>query len=180
MRAGNALEPLLSDLKARGLVPRRLDDTLPPCPLCRAPAVALSKGGECKRADTGVWPLDFLEHDCDCLTAHWEAYQLGVAALHRQARHQAVFRASLPARYRGMVDAPLEPHAGNREALKAARTHQPGRFFYLFGAGGLGKTHLALRTAQRLIDAEPGAFYGAAGLLEAIRQELRAAARVPT
>ena len=151
-------------------VPVQHDTNLPPCPLCQAPARALTFAAQREYDSTGLWHHSALSHDCNCEVSDWPTYHTGIMQLYTQARYRQAFTGSLKARYRNMITVPLEVHRGNRAAVKACVSLEPGSFVYLYGERGIGKTHLGLQTTYRLISEQPGAFWSSAEWLEALRK----------
>jgi len=141
-RAVLNLAPVLEALRARKGQEVAHDPSLPPCPLCGAAALA---GYTFERPGQ-------IEHDCDCGYLEPERYQ---AALLKSWRHHTAPRLLMRdlegyPRYRAYLEKPLDVHAGNRAAIEAARAYRGG-LLYLWGPPGVGKTHLALRIAARLV-----------------------------
>lgn len=113
--------------------PAQHDPTLPACPLCGALALA-----------GYAWVIwSDLAHDCHCVLERDHEYASGLLRLHRADRALPTYLAGLPERYRRYTlhNAPETP--AHRPALSAAR-QLDGRWMYLFGAPGAGKTHLAV------------------------------------
>lgn len=159
------------ELQAKRGGPAQTDPTLPDCPLCGATALAFMPEIESERVKHGGrWQLRFLAHDCDCAFDDPDRYDVGVHRLHRESEAVHTFLASLPARYRRMLEHPLDPKGAMRAAIEAAKGLEGGSFFYLYGSPGTGKTHLAIRTATRHIGTGTGAFWTAAGALDAIKR----------
>jgi DNA replication protein DnaC len=76
------------------------------------------------------------------------------AIVSRHARAEAgktAFLNHLPDKFKRMAQTPLQPRPGNKEALAAAEQLKLGQNLYLWGSRGTGKTHLALKTALRMI-----------------------------
>lgn len=83
-----------------------------------------------------------------------ERIQRGREIASRTARAEVAREAylrHLPQRLRQMATQPLTERPGNGEAIAAANALTLGQSLYLHGPRGTGKTHLALRTALRLI-----------------------------
>jgi len=57
----------------------------------------------------------------------------------------------IPVGLRHAVRTPPDPYPGNRVAIALATGLQPGRSMFLHGPPGVGKTHLAVYTAARLV-----------------------------
>ena len=118
------------------------DPRLPPCPLCGAAALAsytFERPGQ-------------IEHDCDCGYLEPAQYQTALLRSWRRYTAPKLLAKDLEGypRYREYLERPLEAHSGNKAAIEAARRYQGG-LLYLYGPPGVGKTHLALRLAGRLV-----------------------------
>lgn len=158
------LAPWLEEMRAkRGQV--STDPTLPPCPLCGAPAL----GGY-----TFARPGQ-IEHDCHCAYLEPERYQGALLAAWRRYTAPRLLAGDLQGypRYREYLEKPLDIHQGNRAAVQAAREYKGGLLF-LWGPPGVGKTHLALRLAGRL--AGEGRFIRFRSELDFLAEERLAAA----
>lgn len=141
-RAVLNLAPVLEALRSKGGQEVAHDPSLPPCPLCGAAALA---GYTFERPSQ-------IEHDCDCGYLEPERYQTALLASWRMWKAPQFLRTDLAGypRYREYLERPLEAHSGNKAAIEAARRYQGG-LLYLYGPPGVGKTHLALRIAARLV-----------------------------
>lgn len=136
-----------------GSRPPTHDSTLPPCPLCGAPALA----GSAPRHDA-------LRHDCSCLIDAEAAYY---PALRRALAARAGLEALRPRLPAGSQNATRADYAGAAVAV-ALIARGAGRFVY--GDVGAGKTHLTAAIA--LAAAEEGrsvAFWSFNDLLRASR-----------
>lgn len=141
-RAVLNLAPLLEAAKVKRGQEIPTDPTLPPCPLCGAAALAgytFARPGQ-------------IEHDCDCSYLEPEHYQAALLKSWRRYTAPKLLAKDLEGypRYRCYLEKPLDVHAGNRAAIEAARAYRGG-LLYLWGPPGVGKTHLALRLAGRLV-----------------------------
>ena len=141
-RAVLDLAPVLEALRARKGQEAAHDPRLPPCPLCGAAALA---GYTFERPGQ-------IEHDCDCGYLEPERYQAALLKSWRRHTAPRLLMKDLEGypRYRAYLEKPLDVHAGNRAAIEAARRYQGG-LLYLYGPPGVGKTHMALRLAGRLV-----------------------------
>lgn len=114
------------------------DPSLPPCPLCGAPAI---------RGYRFARPWD-IAHDCECQLKEEEAYIQGLHRAWKAHWYPRWFRESLPPAYQGYLETPIRlPQAwAGWEALMGFRKGGVG-ILYLHGPAGSGKTHLAVRLA---------------------------------
>ncbi len=136
------LAPWLEGIRVKGGQEVPTDPGLPPCPLCGAAALS---GYTFERPGQ-------IEHDCDCGYLEPERYQTALLQSWRRYTAPKLLWKDLEGypRYRGYLEKPLDVHAGNRAAIEAVRAYQGG-LLYLWGPPGVGKTHLALRLAGRLV-----------------------------
>ena len=164
-RAVLDLAPVLEALRARKGQEVAHDPSLPPCPLCGAAALA---GYTFERPGQ-------IEHDCDCGYLEPERYQAALLKSWRRYTAPRLLAKDLEGypRYRCYLEKPLDVHVGNRAATEAARAYRGG-LLYLWGPPGVGKTHLALRIAARLV--QEGRFVRFRSELDFLAEERLAAA----
>ena len=164
-RAVLDLAPVLEALRSKGGQEAATDPSLPPCPLCGAAALA---GYSFERPGQ-------IEHDCDCGYLEPAQYQAALLKSWRRYTAPKLLAKDLEGypRYREYLEKPLDVHAGNRAAIEAARRYQGG-LLYLHGPPGVGKTHLALRIAARLV--QEGRFVRFRSELDFLAEERLAAA----
>ncbi len=140
--------------------PARHDPHLPGCPVCGAPALL------------GYQWLTWsdLEHDCDCILTHDAEHTAGLLRLHRERMALPNFMANLPQRYKHytLANAPETPH--HVAALKAAR-QLDGRWLYIHGPAGAGKTHIAVGAARAYAEMGRTARYWSVNELVAVLRD---------
>jgi len=164
-RAVLDLAAVLEALRAKRGQEVAHDPRLPPCPLCGAAALA---GYTFERPGQ-------IEHDCDCGYLEPERYQAALLKSWRRYTAPRLLAKDLEGypRYREYLERSLEAHSGNRAAIEAARRYQGG-LLYLYGPPGVGKTHLALRIAARMV--QEGRFVRFRSELDLLAEERLAAA----
>jgi DNA replication protein DnaC len=116
------------------------DHALPACPICGATAF-----------HTAHAHATDLEHDCRCSVAYPERYFAALETIWRKKINLQNFLRDLPAHYRGYAFQGLEVTPANKAAISAAKALELGKFLYLHGSPGNGKTRLAVAAARRLI-----------------------------
>ena len=119
-------------------------------------------------AGTGVWQSGLTESLC---ASCWNAQTTRVA---REARTQMLRRqfvatvGDMP--YREFTLEKFRVHAGSTLAFEQARTFHPTRTnLYLWGASGVGKTHLAVAILRRWFAFGVGLFLTSAQLIRRLR-----------
>lgn len=132
------------------------------CPLCNTPEIAPGVAGCFHTAQEGA-----------------EIERLCTDEVKAQAT-QAAFLASLPARYRGYLEKmPSEIRGLNPQAAEASTKLSPSSFLYLHGAGGIGKTHIAVRAAARLLKYGSTLYVNEADYFDAVSEEINGGPKAP-
>jgi DNA replication protein DnaC len=153
------IEETFRDLR---VVPAEYNLEQPPCPICKAPALA-----------GYLWasPLD-LAHDCDCVAEREDGYFSALYQLWAERINRRNFIESLPARYQAFTLDTLDGHDGNRAAIGAAESLEFGQNLYVWGEAGNGKTHLAVGIGRRMVGTYTVAFWGVSHLFQVLREAI--------
>jgi DNA replication protein DnaC len=131
------------------------------CPICGADGIpGFEDTYVCECFNTPAW--------IEYLTSRTAAIKLAA----KIATAKTGFMASLPKRYEHYVvnDVPAEISRQNAAVIHASNDMIPGKFLYLYGPSGVGKTHIAIRTAARLISTTgfKGAYIGEVAYFDAL------------
>lgn len=133
------------------------------CPLCDTPEIAPGVAGCFHSPQEGA-----------------EIERLRVVAAKTVATRAAFF-ASLPSRYRTYLEKiPPEIRTLNPQAAQAsAKKLGPSSFMYLYGEGGIGKTHLAVRGAARLLEHGSTLYVNEEDYFDAVGEEIGGGPKAP-
>ncbi len=132
------------------------------CPLCNTPEIVPGVAGCFHTAQEG---------------AEIERIRAVTA---KTAATRAAFLASLPPRYRAYLEGmPVEIRSLNPQAAQASKNLRSSSFLYLYGEGGIGKTHLAVRGAARLLEHGAALYVNEEDYFDAVGEEISGGPKAP-